>query len=340
MGCPIRRRRSSRRPTTWPSACSTPPTASAWPSPPQVSVVGFDDIPLAAFTAPPLTTVHNPIAEMAALAVDIAIDRPAGTRARRPTTSWLPGFTVRATTAPRPVHDGPTATSSASTSARCRGARWSSGSTTAPRWARAVHEYRHGVIERAPRRRRPTRPALPPDWALQVPHDYVDVLQNAVPAAVRAQRRRPGRRDRHRHRLHRLHGAAGARRRHAAVRAARARRPPARLRQALEAPRGAAPRRSDQRPRRRARRAVAAPLRRQDLVRVGVRQGAAAPRGGPRDLPAARITGSRPPTGSSGGCAASTSATPAPPATRRSSRTAPTRRATTSPRSTPASPTS
>ena len=26
---------------------------------------------------------------------------------------------------------------------------------------------------------------LPPDWALQVPHDYVEVLQNAVPMAVR-----------------------------------------------------------------------------------------------------------------------------------------------------------
>ena len=48
--------------------------------------------------------------------------------------------------------------------------------------------------------------------------------------------------DRHRHRLHRLHRAAGARRRHAAVRAARVRRPAARLREALEAPRGPAAR--------------------------------------------------------------------------------------------------
>ena len=50
-------------------------------------------------------------------------------------------------------------------------------------------------------------------------------------------------------------------------------RPAARLRQALEAPRRPGPGRPDQRPRRRARRAVARPLRRQDLLRVGVRQG-------------------------------------------------------------------
>lgn len=47
----------------------------------------------------------------------------------------------------------------------------------------AVHEYRHGVIERA----LPASGAqLPPDWALQDPEDYLDVLREAVPAAVRA----------------------------------------------------------------------------------------------------------------------------------------------------------
>ncbi|MFD7654267.1 ribulokinase [Actinosynnema sp. NPDC059797] len=44
----------------------------------------------------------------------------------------------------------------------------------------AVHEYRHGVLDRALPDGRP----LPPDWALQVPQDYVDVLKNAVPAAI------------------------------------------------------------------------------------------------------------------------------------------------------------
>ncbi|MQY25469.1 ribulokinase [Nocardia aurantia] len=45
----------------------------------------------------------------------------------------------------------------------------------------AVTAYRHGVIDR-------TLPAsgaaLPPDWALQDPEDYLDVLRAAVPAAV------------------------------------------------------------------------------------------------------------------------------------------------------------
>jgi L-ribulokinase len=47
----------------------------------------------------------------------------------------------------------------------------------------AVHDYAHGVVDR-------TLPAtgerLPPDWALQVPSDYVDVLRTAVPEAVAA----------------------------------------------------------------------------------------------------------------------------------------------------------
>ncbi len=47
----------------------------------------------------------------------------------------------------------------------------------------AVHEYSHGVMDE-------TLPAtgepLPPDWALQDPQDYRDVLRQAVPQAVRA----------------------------------------------------------------------------------------------------------------------------------------------------------
>jgi len=47
----------------------------------------------------------------------------------------------------------------------------------------AVHPYRHGVVEdRMPR----SGQQLPPDWALQVPDDYRDVLRVAVPAAVAA----------------------------------------------------------------------------------------------------------------------------------------------------------
>jgi DNA-binding LacI/PurR family transcriptional regulator len=67
--------------------------------PEQVSVVGFDDIPLAAFAAPPLTTVRNPVTEMASLAVDLAIDRPSPEPVHH---VLVPGFTVRATTGPAP----------------------------------------------------------------------------------------------------------------------------------------------------------------------------------------------------------------------------------------------
>ncbi|MEU1964605.1 ribulokinase [Micromonospora sediminicola] len=45
----------------------------------------------------------------------------------------------------------------------------------------AVHDYRHGVIESA---LPDGGPALPPDWALQDPDDYRDVLREAVPAAL------------------------------------------------------------------------------------------------------------------------------------------------------------
>ncbi|MEU1844807.1 ribulokinase [Micromonospora sediminicola] len=45
----------------------------------------------------------------------------------------------------------------------------------------AVHDYRHGVIEAA---LPDGGPALPPDWALQDPDDYRDVLREAVPAAL------------------------------------------------------------------------------------------------------------------------------------------------------------
>jgi L-ribulokinase len=54
----------------------------------------------------------------------------------------------------------------------------------------AVHEYRHGVmddvLDASPAGGAGHPLPLPPDWALQVPEDYLDVLRTAVPAAVRA----------------------------------------------------------------------------------------------------------------------------------------------------------
>lgn len=45
----------------------------------------------------------------------------------------------------------------------------------------AVHPYAHGVMDRT---LASTGAALPPEWALQVPTDYLDVLRTAVPAAL------------------------------------------------------------------------------------------------------------------------------------------------------------
>jgi L-ribulokinase len=47
----------------------------------------------------------------------------------------------------------------------------------------ALHEYAHGVMDRT---LAATGAELPPLWALQDPADYVEALQTAVPAAVRA----------------------------------------------------------------------------------------------------------------------------------------------------------
>ena len=44
----------------------------------------------------------------------------------------------------------------------------------------ATHDYPHGVLDRA----LPDGTALPPEWALQVASDYVEVLRLAVPAAL------------------------------------------------------------------------------------------------------------------------------------------------------------
>src|SRR6266705_6872416 len=47
----------------------------------------------------------------------------------------------------------------------------------------AVRDYRHGVMDDT---LAATGEQLPPDWALQDPEDYRDVLRHAVPAAIRA----------------------------------------------------------------------------------------------------------------------------------------------------------
>src|SRR3954453_9054388 len=49
----------------------------------------------------------------------------------------------------------------------------------------AVHLYAHAVVERE---LPATGELLPPDWALQIPSDWIDVLRTAVPQALAASR--------------------------------------------------------------------------------------------------------------------------------------------------------
>lgn len=67
--------------------------------PEDLSVIGFDDFPLAPYLAPPLTTVHHPLARVGAMAVALLIDRIEGREA--PGRVLLdPYLVVRGSTAP------------------------------------------------------------------------------------------------------------------------------------------------------------------------------------------------------------------------------------------------
>ena len=70
--------------------------------PAQLSVVGFDDLPFAAAAVPPLTTLHMPIAEMGAAAIDLAVATLTN-NTRKPKEQTLQAeLVVRASTAPPP----------------------------------------------------------------------------------------------------------------------------------------------------------------------------------------------------------------------------------------------
>jgi DNA-binding LacI/PurR family transcriptional regulator len=68
--------------------------------PDDISVVGFDDVPLAAFTAPPLTTIHQPAEEIAQQATEILFGLVHGRKVRRLRYLLEPRLVVRASTAP------------------------------------------------------------------------------------------------------------------------------------------------------------------------------------------------------------------------------------------------
>lgn len=71
--------------------------------PEDVSVVGYDDSPLIAFTDPPLTTVRQPVAAMGQAAVSALVAEIGGTRAARGELLFHPELVVRASTGSAPA---------------------------------------------------------------------------------------------------------------------------------------------------------------------------------------------------------------------------------------------
>jgi DNA-binding LacI/PurR family transcriptional regulator len=70
--------------------------------PEDVSVVGYDDSPLVAFTDPPLTTVRQAVAPMGAAAVRALLDEIGGGRAPRTELFFRPELVVRGSTGAAP----------------------------------------------------------------------------------------------------------------------------------------------------------------------------------------------------------------------------------------------
>jgi DNA-binding LacI/PurR family transcriptional regulator len=68
--------------------------------PADLSVIAYDDMPLAEFLRPPLTTVRMPLAELGAAAVDALIDQLLGGEPRDVTVETEPQIVVRRSTAP------------------------------------------------------------------------------------------------------------------------------------------------------------------------------------------------------------------------------------------------
>jgi LacI family transcriptional regulator len=68
--------------------------------PEDISVVGFDDIPSAAFNSPALTTVRQPLQRMGQIAAKTVIDQIEGTAEYVAEIAIEPEFVVRASTGP------------------------------------------------------------------------------------------------------------------------------------------------------------------------------------------------------------------------------------------------
>jgi LacI family transcriptional regulator len=71
--------------------------------PDDIAVVGFDDVPSAAHTVPPLTTVHQPLRQMGAAAAHMLLDHFAGTPMPQTPTVIPTELTIRGSTRPDSV---------------------------------------------------------------------------------------------------------------------------------------------------------------------------------------------------------------------------------------------
>ncbi len=69
--------------------------------PEDMSVVGFDDLPEVRWSAPPLTTVRQPLAEMGKLATRTVLRLAAGEEPASPRVELATELVLRASTAPR-----------------------------------------------------------------------------------------------------------------------------------------------------------------------------------------------------------------------------------------------
>jgi DNA-binding LacI/PurR family transcriptional regulator len=67
--------------------------------PEDLSVVGFDDVPVAAWADPPLTTVHQPLVEMAVAATELALALGRGEEPPQTGVEIATTLTVRESTA-------------------------------------------------------------------------------------------------------------------------------------------------------------------------------------------------------------------------------------------------
>jgi LacI family transcriptional regulator len=68
--------------------------------PDDLSLVGFDDLPLARWISPPLTTIRQPLAEMASAAVGLLLAQDPGARPEARSIELATTLVVRETTAP------------------------------------------------------------------------------------------------------------------------------------------------------------------------------------------------------------------------------------------------